>query len=225
MPPLHHRLRCAIDVSLDVFPGMMVYPGECEVERHFHLDPHDSPEPVTCTHWSMTAHAGTHLDAPRHFVPEGQSITDFTPDFFEFHAVVVDATHLRSRGAHVGPELVRQVLRPGVDAVLFKTHGGELWRASAFDPQHTAVAPEAAGFLAAVPGMRLVGIDYFSVEPFGSNPARTHLALLGAGLFILEGLDLAHVQPGFYDLMCVPARWRDSEAAPCRAILFPPPPP
>ncbi len=213
----------AIDISIPVFPGMGVYPGECETQREWHLTP-DESNPCTCTHWSMTAHAGTHLDAPRHFDRNGRSLDQFSPKEFVFRAAVLDASGLRADRRHIDSDFLdknREVLSD-CDAVLFRTHDGALWKEKEFDPQHTAVAPDAAQKMANSGKVRLVGIDYFSVEPFGSDPAETHLALLTKGLLIMEGIDLSSVEPGRYDLLCIPVLWRDAEAAPCRALLIPP---
>ena len=216
------RLNCAIDISIETFPGMVVYPGECPTENTLHFVPGPG-QPITCSHWSLTAHAGTHLDAPKHFVPDGRSITDYQPDFFEFRTAVLDATALRAEKRHAdAPFLQRDPrLYEGCDAVLFKTHHGELWKKPYFDQEHTAIAHDAADLLVRRGNVRLLGIDYFSVEPWGEDPLRTHVALLGNGIFILEGIDLSRVKPGIYDLLCLPAKWRASEAAPCRAILIP----
>ncbi|CAN5305434.1 cyclase family protein [soil metagenome] len=215
------RLQGAIDITIDTFPGMGVYPGECETERVLHLEPSASND-ITCAHWALTAHAGTHLDAPRHFDPNGKQIGDYPPDFFEFRAAVIDARGFRPTKRHADAALLSENdrLLDGCDAVLFRTHDGELWKTPSFDSLHTAIAHSAAEALVSRGGIRLVGIDYFSVEPFSDESFRTHRALLLNGVFILEGIDLSRVAPGAYDLICLPARWRDAEAAPCRALLF-----
>ena len=217
-------LARAIDISSAVHPGMVAYPGECQTEQHVHLRAGEE-NPVTCTHWSMTAHAGAHLDAPAHFDARGKQIADFSIHDFEFSCAVLDATTLRSQGRHVDPAFLQEhsTVWKGAEAILFKTHHGELWTSSAFDPSHTAIAPDAAEVIAThAPGIRLVGIDYFSVEPFGSDPARTHLALLRRGLFILEGIDLSMISgSGPFTLLALPVKWLNAEAAPCRAVLIP----
>lgn len=206
-----------IDISLPVYPGMFVYPGECETVREFHLSPTDEA-PCTCTHWSLTAHAGTHLDAPRHFDPKGRSISDLTLEECRFRCAVIDARRI---DGHVDAAWLRERASEldDCDAVIFRTHDGELWKRP-FDPKHRAINPEGARWLVAEKKLRLVGIDYFSVEPFGSSPAQTHLEILTRGALILEGVDLSSVEPGRYGLLCFPVLWRDAEAAPCRAILL-----
>lgn len=212
-------LRDALDISILVTPGAATYPGECPTVREIHLWP-NADLPVTCQHWSLTAHAGTHIDAPRHFDPQGRRIEDLAPAEFEFTAAVLDAQHY---GAHVDAAFLehRKALFDGCDAVLLKTHGGEKWAAPDFDPRHQAIDPSAARWLVDRGGVRLVGIDYFSVEIFGLQPPLTHITLQSAGLFILEGISLAAAPEGRYRLQCLPVLWKDAEAAPCRALLFP----
>ncbi|MEO8376579.1 MAG: cyclase family protein [Candidatus Sumerlaeota bacterium] len=216
------RLAGAIDITIETFPGMVVYPGECETAKEMHFAP-AAGQPITCAHWSLTAHAGTHLDAPRHFDPQGKAISDYPPDFFEFRAAVLDATALRRQGRHADVKFLesKRALLDGCDAVLIKTHEGELWKAPAFDEEHTAIAHEAAAMLTRQGNIRLAGIDYFSVEPWGVEEFRTHLSFLLNGIFILEGIDLSRIPEGAYTLICLPAKWRDAEAAPTRALLIP----
>jgi len=64
-----------------------------------------------------------------------------------------------------------------------------------------------------------VGIDYLSVGGFAKDGLETHLALLGAGIWIIEGLDLSQIEPGMYELICLPLKIADSDGAPARAIL------
>lgn len=215
-------LKRSIDVSLRIRPGMVVYPGECETKKEMHLVP-GAGNPITCSHWSFTAHVGTHLDAPRHFVPRGKAISDYPPDYFEFRAAVLDATRLRTGRRHVdAPFLAANArLLSRADAILFKTHNGALWRKRRFDPGHTAVGHDASAAIAEAGKMRLVGIDYFSVEPNDAETFETHLALLRKGILILEGLDLSRVKAGVYTLLCPPLLLEDTEAAPCRAVLVP----
>ena len=101
--------------------------------------------------------------------------------------------------------------------LLLRTRSAHLWDVPAFDP--TFVAPDATGAEALVRrGVRLVGMDYLSVAPFG-DPTPTHRVLLSAGVVVLEGLDLRAVTPGPYELLCLPLRIVGSDGAPARALL------
>jgi arylformamidase len=102
--------------------------------------------------------------------------------------------------------------------VLFKTRNGELLDKNDFSPDFVYIDGDAAEWLV-MQGIALVGIDYLSAEKFKQQPARAHLALLGAGVVILEGVDLRHVPAGDYELICLPLKFADAEAAPARVVL------
>jgi arylformamidase len=163
---------------------------------------------------SMSVHAGTHLDAPFHFVPDGATIDALPLDTFMGPALVhaVEADRYITE-AHVGQLPLR-----GETRVLFKTRNSELLKRSAFDPDFVAFSVEAARALVAR-GVRLVGVDYLSVAHAGDEQIPVHRALLDHGVALLEGIDLSAVPPGRYELICFPIRLRGSDGAPCRAVL------
>ncbi|MGE5594593.1 MAG: cyclase family protein, partial [Hyphomicrobiales bacterium] len=103
------------------------------------------------------------------------------------------------------------------DRLLFRTRNSRLWDEPAFSRDFIGLTVGAAMALLRR-GVRLVGIDYLSIAPFG-DPAPTHRALLEAGAVILEGLDLRHVDPGLYELVCLPLLIPGSDGAPTRALL------
>ena len=69
--------------------------------------------------------------------------------------------------------------------------------------------------------VRAVGVDYLSVGGYVHDGVETHRILLGAGIGIMEGLNLASVAPGPYDLICLPLRVAGADGAPARAVLRP----
>ena len=136
-----------------------------------------------------------------------------------------------SLGALIGPVLVVELQAPtigrvecasldlrGVDRLLLKTRNSSLWKRDGFVRDYVAIDLEAARHLIEC-GIRLVGIDYLSIEAFGAPGHPVHKLLLGAGLVILEGLDLSAVTPGPYELICLPLRLAGADGAPCRALL------
>lgn len=202
-----------IDISLPVYSGMVVWPGDSEVrvERVLKLE---NGDPFNLTQCSFTAHTGTHVDAPRHFLPQGAAVDELP----------LDATLGPCRVVQIqDPEAVRPAelpvdLQPG-ERVLLKTNNSfgcsEVQR---FVETFVYVSREAANALVAA-GVRTVGIDYLSVGGFSQDLAETHLILLGAGIWIIEGLDLSHVEPGRYELACLPLRLVGADGAPARAAL------
>jgi len=164
---------------------------------------------------NMTAHTGTHMDSPMHFFVDGKGI-----ETLPFEATIGPARviEIRDRGTIKAAELRGHRIRRG-ERVLFKTYGSAArWRNPEFDKEYVYISPEAAGFLADR-GVRTVGIDYLSVGGYKKESAETHRALLGAGIWVIEGLNLDGVKPGRYDLICLPLRLADGEGAPARAVL------
>jgi arylformamidase len=206
-----------LDVSAPIDPKTTpVYPGNTPVKLDFALN-YDKGDKLALSSYTLGAHTGTHIDAPMHFVKGGASVDlvplehlvgparviDCTPD-----AKVIDAAELNKhqwKGAH---------------RILFRTRNSRNhWMTDpTFHEDFTYVAPDAAQLLADA-GVELVGIDYLSIEKYKSADFKTHLILLGKGIPVVEGLQLADVTPGDYDLIVLPLRVTGHEAAPARAIL------
>ena len=183
-----------------------------EVDRTMDLARCDA---CTVSRLSMGAHTGTHMDAPSHFVARGPSL-----DALPFDAVVGRArvVAIRSPRAVTVEELRRHAIRRG-ERILFRTrNSGRCWGTDAFVEDFVYVSADAARYLAER-GVRLVGVDYLSVGGFVHDGQETHEALLGAGIWVVEGLDLSKVRPGPVDLVCLPLRLSGSEGAPARAIV------
>jgi arylformamidase len=166
---------------------------------------------------ACSVHHGTHVDAPAHFVPGGAMLEAYPPARWILPATVVDA-----RGCHaVGPEHVDAADPQPGQAVLFLTDNtpAGLIRTPRFTREFVALSP--AGARRAVERqLGLVGIDYLSIEAFGSTGHPVHMELLTHDVLILEGADLAAVQPGRYELHCLPLKLAGFEASPVRAILI-----
>ena len=192
---------------------MVVWPGDSpvQVERVLSLDRGDAFNLTQC---SFTAHTGTHMDAPRHFLAQGAPM-----DALELEAVLGPCRVIGIRD----PEAVRPNELPGDlrrgERILLKTDNSRQHvHSGRFAEDFVYISREAAEMLAAA-GVRTVGIDYLSVGGFSRDLAETHLALLGAGVWIIEGLDLSGVEPGDYELACLPIRLVGADGAPARAAL------
>jgi len=170
------------------------------------------------TQLSIDVHTGTHVDAPLHFVEGGAQVEDLGLDPFVGPATVVDVGDKREVDAD---DLAALRLRPGVERLLVRTINSaraDLYTSS-FDSGYAALTLEAADWLVRH-GIRLIGVDYLSVQRY-TDSADVHRSLLGAGIAILEGADLRCIEPGEYELICLPLRLAGVEAAPARAILRP----
>jgi arylformamidase len=172
---------------------------------------------LTLSAYSLGAHSGTHIDAPMHFIRDGASIDKVSLEALIGPARVIDIADAVQ--AIDGAELNRHNWR-GAQRVLFRTRSSlRGWMASpTFHRDFAYIAPDAAQLLADA-GVKLVGIDYLSVERFGAPAPRTHQILLGKGIPIVEGLALGTVRPGDYDLIVLPIKIGGHEAAPARAVL------
>ncbi len=203
-----------IDVTTPLHSGMVAWPGDPPVSivPFKQIERGDSSN---VTRLSMGAHTGTHMDAPLHFFTGARGL-----DTMPLEATIGPARviGIRDRESIKVGELSRQRIRRG-ERILFKTYGAAArWRKREFDRGYVYITAEAARFLAGR-GVRTVGVDYLSVGGYKKDSAETHRALLGAGIWIIEGLNLSGVKPGRYDLVCLPLRILASDGAPARAAL------
>jgi arylformamidase len=163
----------------------------------------------------MTAHAGTHFDAPVHFLEGAPGMEAMPLDAGLGPARVIE---IRDPEAVTVDELERHDPRPG-ERLLFKTENSRRpWWDEMFDEDFIFIAADAAQMLAQRK-VRLVGIDALSVGGHWRDMAQTHRALLGAGVWILEGLNLCDIEPGDWDLAAMPLRIPGADGAPARAAL------
>jgi arylformamidase len=193
---------------------MHVYPGDppLEMSRVRAIARGDA---ANLTHLSMGAHTGTHVDAPAHFI-EGAATLDRIPlDRFVGDATVLD---LRGRKAIDAAVLSRHSIHPG-DIVLFKTDNSALWQREGFQEGFTYLTRDAGEYLAER-RVKTVGMDYLSIEQFGSSTFAVHKILLGQEILIIEGLDLSAVGSGPYLLSCLPLNLQGVDGAPARAVLM-----
>ena len=203
-----------IDVSVPLRTGMVHWPDNppVSIERVENIERGDT---ANVSKLSMGAHTGTHMDAPLHFFQNGRGI-DTMP---------LSAAIGRARVIEIGdPESIKpEELRPyGIQSgerILFKTrNSARCWRTDDFVEDFVYISQEAARYLAAQ-HVRTVGVDYLSVGGFYKDGVETHRALLEAGVWIIEGLNLSSVQPGFVELICLPLKIEGRDGAPARAIL------
>lgn len=204
------------DVSLPISEGLPVWPGDPRVTliQESHLDRGD---PYTVTRLSMSAHTGTHVDAPAHCVPGGVGIDGLDLNLLIGPAWVIDVGEKQAITAEV---LEGLSIPADAHRVLFRTRNSERWAWDAweFDPSFVAIQPDGARWLVEQ-GIRLVGIDALSVAPFDDD-VPTHRILLNAGVIVVEGLRLDGVERGIYHLICLPLPIVGSDGAPARVILI-----
>jgi len=206
-----------IDVSVHIREGMVIWPGEAklQIERRRSMERGDRGNNSSI---HMGVHTGTHMDAPRHSIAKGKSIDQMPIDAGIGPARVIEITDKESIKAE---ELKQYDLKQG-ERILFKTRNSQrCWRNDSFVADFVYITRDAA-LLLADSGVRLVGIDYLSVgsplDPDKKLPD-THQILLGAGIWLLEGLNLTTVNAGNYNLVCLPLNLDETDGSPVRAVL------
>ena len=206
-----------VDVSANLDPAKTpVYEGDAPMKFTFLKDMRKG-DALTLSMFSMGAHSGTHIDAPMHFIRDGASIDRVPLASLIGPARVIDIPD--SVQSIDAAELARHEWK-GARRILFRTRSSVRgWMTSStFHRDFAYVAPDAAQLLADA-GVQLVGVDYISAEQFGAPAPATHRILLGKGIPMVEGLLLAEIRPGEYDLIVLPLKVSGYEGAPARAVL------
>ncbi len=206
--------RRVIDVSVPNGPGQHVYPGDPEprVESVRRIA---SGDPCNLSLLNMGSHTGTHVDAPYHFLADGPRLGEVPLDRMVGPCLVAD---LRGRRAVDAASLAGVAIERG-DILVCLTDNSARWNAPSFQRDFTFITRDAADVLVER-RVRAIGMDYLSIEEFGSPDFPVHHRLLGAGIFVIEGLDLRRVAPGRYYLVCLPLKFPDLDGAPARAVLL-----
>jgi arylformamidase len=201
------------DISWPISPAMTAYKDKKTV-RFEHLKNFEN-DAVRESIITLGSHSGTHVDAPSHFVKDGQTIEHMNLAAVNGDCVVLDLSAVD--GGIAKEHLEDKDIQAG-DIILLKTKNSALDATAPFNPNFIYLAESGAHYLVER-NVRAVGIDYLGIER--SQPAHeTHVQLFNAGITILEGLRLADVAAGKYFLCCLPLNIQGLEAAPARAILF-----
>jgi arylformamidase len=206
------------DVSVSLSAATPTYPGDpgIEIDQLLSLENGDHANVSTIR---FGAHSGTHVDAPAHFVSGGAHV-----EFLQLETLIgeVQVVEVPDAVEMIDEAFIENNLQPDATRVLFKTRNSSYWGQShaSFRSDYTSLDPGAARKLVGL-GVRLVGIDYLSVERFGSDTFETHHVLLSQGVVIVEGLDLRKVSAGVYELICLPLKLSggSGDGAPARAVL------
>ena len=202
-----------IDVSVPIDSNLATYPGNTpfSLEAIKRLARGDSSN-VSTIH--ISAHGGTHVDAPRHFFDDGGGVESLPLEMLCGRTRVVELTTRRSVTAEdlAGFDLTEDV------RLLLKTHNSRLWGTPEFHTDFIGVSEGGARFLVDH-GVKVLGVDYLSVEQYKTKGAPAHRVLLGSGTIVIEGLNLRDVEPGTYEMFCLPLAVVGADGAPARVIL------
>jgi len=206
------------DISVPLSAATPTYPGDptIEIKSWLELERGDAAN-VSLLHFG--AHSGTHVDAPAHFIAGGSKIETVPLESLMGETMIVEVpTEMMA----IDADFVTNHCNQASERILFKTRNSSFWNnpEDGFRTDYTYLEPQAARRLTEL-GIRLVGLDYLSVEQFRSESFETHRILLSGGVVILEGVDLRKVPTGRYELVCLPLRIAggSGDGAPARAVL------
>ena len=204
------------DISLPISDSLVVWPDHppIGISHSSHLDRGDRS---TISRLEISSHMGTHVDAPAHFVPGASGVDAMDLGLLVGPTLVVHCLEVDAISAGVLDGLA---IPPGTKRLLFRTRNSEYWRRGerVFAEDYVGVTRDGCHWLIEH-GVRLVGVDYLAVAPF-DDLIVPHQILLGAGMVVLEGLDLGQIAPGIYQLVCLPLKIEGGDGAPARAILI-----
>jgi arylformamidase len=208
------KSRPWIDITVALRDGMVHWPGdpECQIKKAVSMD-----DGAVCnlTHLSMSAHTATHMDAPRHFIKDGQTMEQMPLDAVIGGCRVIQLT---ARDQITPDHLRPHQLRRG-ERILFKTkNSAQCWKSDEFDKNFVSIRQDAAAYLAER-GVRTVGVDYLSIGGYEKDGVETHQIMLGGGIWVIEGLNLTAIKPGRYQMICLPLKIHGADGAPCRVVL------
>ena len=205
------------DVSMPVRNGGLVYPGNPPITITL-MQSIARGDTANVSRLDLGSHTATHVDAPLHFLAGGAGVDQLPLDVLIGRARLIAFPDDVLR---VGEAELRGHDLTGVTRLLIRTRNSA-WLASGdpkFHEDFTHVAPDGAAYLVSI-GVRLVGVDYLSVEQFHSAEHRTHRTLLDNGVVIVEGMVLSEPPAGDYDLYCLPMLLAGLDGAPARVVLI-----
>ena len=202
-----------VEASVLLKAGVPTYPGNPE----FELQPVKRIADGGSSNVSrlvLGTHTGTHVDAPRHFFDDGPGVDALPLDLLIGRSRVIDLPH---RGGITEEHLAAAGLIEDL-RVLLRTPNSALWNANGFHQDYTYLTEGGARYLVDQ-GVKVVGVDYLSVEQFHKAGAPAHHALLGSGVVVIEGLNLSDAEAGQYEMYCLPLRIEGADGAPARVVL------
>lgn len=205
-----------IDVSIPITDSMISWPGDPKVHIKRAIAIEKGAE-ANVTKLNMGAHTGTHMDAPRHFLNSKAGIDKLPLDNVIGKARVIE---IRNKEIINAEDLKPHRIRKG-ERLLFKTDNSKTrWYLKPFSKTFVSFSLDAAVFLAERK-IKTLGIDYLSIGSMQSDGGEIHRVLLKAGVWPIEGLELSKVEPGIYEMICLPLKLIGSDGSPTRVIIRP----
>lgn len=206
-------VRKVYDISLTIEPGILVWPGDSPVTMDI-VESIDRGGSSNVSLLHVGTHTATHVDAPGHFIPGAPGVDSISPEVLLGQARLFQLPDAH----HIDRKLLERLDLKDVKRLLLGTRNSALLKQRQFEPDYAFVSEDAARYLVDM-GIKLVGVDYLSIEQYQKEGHPTHHILLGAGVVIVEGLYLTDVPSGDYELMCLPLKIKDADGAPARVFL------
>lgn len=201
------------DATLSLHEGMLTFPGDPRFSIETVFD-RQKGDPFNLALMTVGTHLGTHVDPPAHYVEGGATVDEISPEVMVGPGVILD---MRGR-----PCVDRQALEDSwmrdYTRVLLKTDNSPKLLQPNFDTNYVSLTEDGARFLVDK-GVKLVGIDYLSIEKYMNPGAPVHNILIGAGVLIVEGLYLSDVPAGPCRIYCLPMKIRGGDGAPARVLI------
>jgi arylformamidase len=211
-------VRRIIDISLGLGPDTLIWPDSTPL-RVIPATRVSEGDASNTSEVRIGSHTGTHIDPPSHFDENGLSVEQVPLESLVGPALVVDLTAVAAR---IDPDDLEALMLPeGTTRLLFKTRNSSMWQAlpRPFTTDYVSISPAGAAWIVDH-GIRLVGVDFLSVESFRAEGRPTHRKLLDAGVVVVEGLDLSQAEAGVYSFACLPLRLIGGDGGPARAVLI-----
>ena len=200
------------DISITIEDNMLSFPGD--TPPHLSRVKDIKEADYNLSKMEVSVHVGTHADAPTHFIEEGKYIDEINPERFMGKTQVIEIENEE--------KITREELKNidiKADKILFKTLNSQYLQQTTFNEDFVYLTVEAGQYLIKQ-GVKLIGIDYLTIESLNSNNFEVHKLILGNDIIILEAVDLSEIKPGIYDLWAVPLKLKKAEASPIRALLI-----
>ncbi|MGN6569045.1 MAG: cyclase family protein [Flavipsychrobacter sp.] len=204
-----------IDISATIFDGMVRWPTDPAVHIYKAEEIGKDDSPANVTGISTTAHVGTHIDAPLHFYKDGNDVASISLEKLIGKAHIV---HIQNEKKCITTEEIKDIAIAAGDSILFRTKNSERdWSHEPFTEEYVYLNTEASQYLVDK-GVNCIGIDYLSLGNKENDP-EVHRIVLGAQIVIIEGLILKDIEPGQYEMICLPLKIKDSDGGPSRVIV------
>lgn len=207
-----------IDISIPLRKGMVHWPTDPVPPDVDFMHHQDGDKQITTSQVTINSHHGTHIDAPRHFNPKGTSIDKMPLETIMGPVRVIGIKDTES----IKPqELEAYDIQPG-ERILFKTKNSSYYKLNKFVEDFVYISNEAAHYLLEKK-VSVIGIDYYAIGSFRDRESlvEVHEVLVGNGIWAIEGLDLSAVEPGNYEIICLPVKIEGGDAGWCRPIIRP----